>query len=312
MLKRLQKFLLNRSSYQEKIQLSNRNIYILPTRQGLFFSLILLLMLLTAINFSNSLIFLITFFLASIALVSMLFTQKSLLGLSFHSAIASPVFCKQHASIPLHIAIAQKNKFLPCSLTFKFENFNQTIDVLEQNEALLLSIKTQQRGVVIIPPITVSTTFPLGLFYAWSTLKLTTQSLVYPQPLPSKSIIKSNYLSPLSGHNELQKGMEDFSGLDKYIKGQALKHIHWKAFAKQQGLYTKTFSGGSIADKYWLDIKIFDADISLEMRLSYLCYFILQAEKNGDSYGLKMHQESIAINTGDKHKHQCLRLLALT
>ncbi len=315
MLSHLQTYLLKRTSKQEKVSLTNKNIYILPTKQGFFYAFILLLMLLTAINFSNSLIFLLTFFLASLGLVSMLFTQKSLLGLSFQTAIAQPVYCKQNSLIPLYFSLANTStndkEILPSCFIISYDNVKQTIDIFEQKEAIILSIKTTQRGYVNMPPITVSSTFPFGLFYAWSNIKLTTKSLVYPQPIPSKINIKSNQSNNLQGENSPKKGIDDFFGLDKYITGQSLKHIHWKAYAKEQGLYIKTFSSGEYADKYWFDISLFKPQISVEKRLSYLCYFINQAAKNNDYYGLKLNQKVVPINHGDKHKQQCLALLAL-
>ncbi len=311
MFKWFQNYLLNRVAYQEKITLTNKNIYILPTKAGFSFALILLLMLLTAINFSNSLIYLLTFFLVSMAIVSMLFTQKSLLNLSFQTGFGDPVFCKQSAMIPLTTTVSNRQQLFPAALTLKFNNFTQTIDIIKQHEAVTLPINTKTRGYVTIPPITVSTTFPFGLFYAWSTIKLSNQTLVYPQPVKTASFDQSGRSIENGGDKNQHRGMDDFSGLDKFIKGQSAKQVHWKAYAKQQGLYIKIFSGGSNSDRYWFDIDMFDSVIRFEQRLSYLTYLIIQAEKNGDSYGLKTSQHTIAINRGNSHKHHCLKVLAL-
>lgn len=311
MLKRLQNYLQSRINYQENVALTNNKIYILPTKAGLFFALILFLMLITAINFSNSLIYLLTFFLASLAIVSLFFAQKSLLGLSFQAGIASPVFCKQISHIPLNISFAVNYQPLPNSLTIECENFKLAIDVLEQQEATMLPIKTHSRGYVKIPTITISSLFPFGLFNAWSNIKLSNQSIVYPHPLKSNSDIQLSQVSADSGKQSNNKGSEDFLGLDKFIPGQSLKQVHWKAYAKQQGMYIKIFSGGSQSTRHWFDIEMFEAFITIEQRLSYLAYFIIQADKNGESYGLKIVNQSIAINNGTPHKHQCLKVLAL-
>jgi uncharacterized protein (DUF58 family) len=312
MFKRLQKYLQSNISYQEVFTLSNNKIYILPTKAGLFFALILFLMLITAINFSNSLIYLLTFFLASLAISSMFFTQKSLLGLSFQAGVASPVYCQQISQVPLNISYAPNYQSLPSCLTIKLENFTLTIDSLEQQEAIMLPIKTLKRGYVKIPLITISSIFPFGLFNAWSNIKLSNQSVVYPLPIISDDFVKLAQKSVHSGkQNSSNKGMEDFIGLDKYVAGQSLKQVHWKAYAKQQGMYIKKFSGGSLSDRYWFDFEMFEPFSTLEQRLSYLTYFILQADKNGDSYGLKIPKHTIAINNGSIHKHQCLKAMAL-
>ena len=312
MLKSLQNYLQSRIDYQDRITLSNNKIYILPTKAGLFFALILLLMLITAINFNNSLIYLLTFFLASLAIVSMFFTQKSLLGLSFQAGIASPVFCKQIIHIPLNISYATTDQLLPCCLTIQLENFTLTIDNLELQEAILLPVKTIQRGYAKIPLITISSTFPFGLFHAWSNIKLSNQSLVYPLPIKSDHLVKLTHISAHAGkQNNDNQGLEDFIGLDKFMPGQSLKQVHWKAYAKQQGMYIKKFSGASASNKYWFDIDMFNVFTTLEQRLSYLTYFIIQADKKGDSYGLKIPKKNIEINNGVTHKHLCLKALAL-
>jgi len=312
MLKRLQNYLQSRIDYQDIFTLYNNKIYILPTKSGLFFALILFLMLITAINFSNSLIYLLTFFLSSLAISSMFFAQKSLLGLSFQAGVANPVYCQQVSHIPLNLSFASNYHSLPSCLTIKLEDFSMTIDVLDQQEAVMLPIKTLKRGYVKIPLITISSTFPFGLFNAWSNIKLSNQSIVYPQPVKSDHVVKSSQTSLNSGQlNNNNKGLEDFSGLDKFIPGQSLKQVHWKAYAKQQGMYIKNFSGGSISDRYWFDSEMFGSFVTMEQRLKYLTYFIIEADKNGDSYGLKIPQQTIAINTGNAHKHQCLKALAL-
>jgi uncharacterized protein (DUF58 family) len=274
-------------------------------------------MLLTAINFSNSLIFLLTFFLASLAIISMLFTQKSLLGLTIETNIAKPAFCNQKISIPLllstdqiYLTNEQKNS-LPSSIQITYHHFTQNIDILNNDKRLYLDIKTKNRGYIQLDPITISSTFPFGLFYAWSIVKLTNKSIVYPEIIKFKQAIQRDFMNAESGENEQSTGMEDFAGLDKYKAGQSLKKVHWKVYAKQQGMYIKNYTGGAISNKYWFSLELFDSHIDIEKRLSYLSYLIDDAEIKGHSYGLKMPQQIIAINSGSKHKNQCLKVLAL-
>lgn len=307
----LQKYLLNRIKYKDKISLINKNIYILPTKGGLFFSIILILMLFTAINFSNSLIFLVTFFLASMSIISMLYAQKNLLGLSFHCNIAKPVFCKQAISIPFVISTSKQHNTLPSTITIQCGSFTQSINLLTQTGAIDLLVTTKQRGYFSLPPMTISSTFPFGLFYAWSIIKLNNKSLVYPHQIKNKQDRQLDFSGTGSNEHNHTKGTEDFTGLDKFVKGQSLNKVHWKAYAKQQGMYIKNYSGNSSSSKYWFDIEAFDSSITVEKRLSYLTYLISDAEKNGHSYGLKINQHQLAINHGKIHKHQCLKMLAL-
>jgi len=311
MLKKLQHYLIKRIEVQKQASLHSKRIYILPTRQGLLFALTVFVMLMAAINFSNSLIYLITFFLTSMAILSMLYTQKNLLGLTFYTSIASPVYSGETAYIPLHIVTKNHHtvKTSHYAITIKTDNFSQTLDPSDYSEPINIPVISKQRGYIQIPTIVISTIFPFGLFYAWSNIKLSTLSLAYPKP--QKHQLPTN-LNSLQSTNEgsQSKGNSDFYGLDKYQIGESLKQIHWKAYAKGQGLYIKRYSGSDSNNFYWLEWEKFEY-LEPEKRLSVLTHLITEAEKKGDFYGLRLPHVNLAINNGQNHKHQCLEQLAL-
>ena len=72
--------------------IGRRRLYILPTRSGAIFAVLLVVMLLGATNYSNSLAFALTFWLAAIALVSMHHAHANLVGLRLSTIHAGPVF----------------------------------------------------------------------------------------------------------------------------------------------------------------------------------------------------------------------------
>jgi len=314
MLKKLQKYLIKRIEVQQQVTLQNKRIFILPTKQGLLFALTLLVMLMAAINFSNSLIYLITFFLSSLAVLSMLSTQKNLLGLTFYTTAATPVYCGETAYIPLHIydknnQNSQNSSNPHYAIRINTDNFSQTLDSSDYSEPVNIPVLSSKRGYIQLPVIVVSSVFPFGLFYAWSNIQLKTQSLAYPKPL--KYQLPDN-LTSIQSNNEGKnsQGNSDFHGLDKYSPGESLKQVHWKAYAKGQGLYIKRYSGSDSNNFYWLEWNKFN-QLGSEERLSILTYLITEAEKKGDHFGLLLPQKTLAIDSGKKHKHLCLEQLAL-
>ncbi|MDD3450149.1 MAG: DUF58 domain-containing protein, partial [Gammaproteobacteria bacterium] len=72
--------------------LERHRIYILPTRQGLLFGALLVVMLLGAINYSNNLAFVLTFVLGGQAVVSILYTYRNLAGLRLRAGHHGEVF----------------------------------------------------------------------------------------------------------------------------------------------------------------------------------------------------------------------------
>lgn len=326
----LQNVLLKRIHREDYATLTSGRIYILPTREGIIYAIMILVMLAAAINFNNSLVFFFTFLMAGIGIISMHMTQQNLLGLQFSIGHVKPVFCFQNLNIPLTITQSDDNSTKNFLFTNRLSNYSIAIQLQEQttvkstlsSPALLktlidvlhhettvlqLSSPTLKRGYFELPFLTVSTRFPLGLFRAWSNIILNSNALVYPEPV-SQVDYKAQNGSDSEGLGTQGRGFDDFSGFKSYQPGESLKHIHWKAYAREQGLLSKTFSGSNNRE-YWIDWS--ELSGAVEHRLSQLSRVIIDAESRGDRYGLVLPGTTIRINQGLTHQHRCLKALAL-
>ncbi|MCW8932135.1 MAG: DUF58 domain-containing protein [Gammaproteobacteria bacterium] len=327
LLTKLQHWLLKRVSRKDSTVLKSNSIYILPTKEGIIYAVMIFLMLSAAINFNNSLVFFCTFLMAGVGLISMHMTQQNLLDLQFSIAHVKPVFCFQNLSLPLIISqstdqlanksMSKKKNLTKYSIAIQFSHqqtqsnevfLKEITDVpFDETSLLQLNSPTTQRGIFELPPLTISTRYPLGLFRAWTNIQLNNDAVIYPNP--------ENKFShkPLNGTNSegqgiKGRGFDDFSGFKSYQKGESLKHIHWKAYAREQGMLSKTFTGGN-NHEYWLDWNEFSGDT--ENKLRQLCRLVIDAEEQGDRYGLILPNKTINISRGQVHHHQCLRELAM-
>ena len=88
-----------------------------------------------------------------------------------------------------------------------------------------------------------------------------------------------------------------------------MKRIYWKAMAKEQGLYTKVYSGAQTSI-VWLEWSRTPGG-SVEERLSQLCRWVLDAEQSGFSYGLRLPSNRLNPDYGETHRAHCLKALAL-
>src|SRR5690606_18853430 len=86
------RWLLRRIPPASSVRLDQRRIFIMPTRVGLAFAAALLLMLLTAINYQNSLAYGLTFLLGALFLVTILHTWRNLAGLLLHAGGTTAAF----------------------------------------------------------------------------------------------------------------------------------------------------------------------------------------------------------------------------
>ena len=288
-------------------QLHRRNVYILPTRHGLMFAVLLLLMLIGAINYNNSLAYLMTFLLASLGIVAILHTYRNLLRLSLTSGHIEPRFAGETLTIPVRIDNRQDPVRLAIEIYFPGENPGVVDIEGQQQQNIDLEIIPQRRGHHLLNRFTIATRFPLGLFRAWAHVHLKQYYLVYPRPaaisqLPADSLYK------LKVTGDQGVGADDFAGLRPYHSGDSLRHIHWKVAARQQGLLTKQF-GGDRSEELWLDWSSLP-DVPLEQRLSILTRWVLLAEREGKSYGLRLPGLVLEPDRGGPHRHQCLKALA--
>lgn len=303
----LRRFFVGEGPQTPPYHLHRRNVYILPTKQGLIFANLLMLMLIGAINYNNNLAYLMTFLLASLSVVAILHTYRNLLQLAISAGHIEPRFVGETLTIPLRI----DNRSGPTRLAIELQFPGEDASVLDINphhqQFIELETVSTYRGRHVLQRFTIATRFPLGLFRAWANVHLQHSYLVYPRPaaihqLPSHSYYKLK----VSGDQGV--GADDFAGLRQYHKGDSLRHIHWKAAARQQGLLTKQF-GGDRSEELWLDWDSLP-DIDVEQRLSILTRWVLLAEREGKSYGLRLPNEIIAPNRGDQHRHYCLKALA--
>lgn len=290
------------------ITLGRRNIYILPTRDGLFFAAVLILMLIGSINYGNSLGYLLCFLLGSLAVVAILHTYKNLYRLEISMGEIKPVFCQQRLHIPL--LVNNLNGPLRLALHVRLRNGKtlavQDIDA-NTSSTIVLNYKTLHRGRLTLEGLRISSRFPLGLFQAWSILNFSRTALVYPQPARHDQRAPESVRAE-GTDGEQGRGNDDFRSLRYYQPGDSLRHIHWKALAKKQGLLTKQF-GAENRLELWLDWHSL-APLGTEARLSLLTRWIIEAQKNGVAYGLDLPGTRIAPANSSLHQHRCLRLLA--
>lgn len=89
------------------IELNHRRIFILPSKGGLALGLVILLMLISSINYNNSMGFVFTFLLAAAAQASTLYSFKNLSGLSV--SLAKSPACYSGFSSQINLRIHEPN-----------------------------------------------------------------------------------------------------------------------------------------------------------------------------------------------------------
>ena len=291
--------------------LHRQRIYILPTRYGLLFAVMLLVILLGAMNYGSNLAFALCFLLGGLALVGMYHTHDNLLQLKIEILGVSPVFAGE--TLRFQLRLENPGSRARYGITIESPEGQWAAYRVPPRQAIRaeLKIPTTQRGYLACPRFAISTEYPLALFHAWTWLNLAADGLVYPRPA---ELIEQPQLSlrerpgQHSQNNHLA-GSEDFNGLRKYRSGDAQRHIAWRAVARGRGLFTKEFVD-ALDTETWLDFNTWP-NTDVEERLSRLCAQILATEERGSNYGLRLPTEAIKPDQGITHQNACLKALAL-
>ena len=95
---RFQRWWQARQPRTDSLRLTQRNVYILPTRAGWMMALTLLVLLVASINFQLNLGYLLTFLLAGSAAVGMVICHSTLRGLTLHLVAPEPRSCSRSCS----------------------------------------------------------------------------------------------------------------------------------------------------------------------------------------------------------------------
>jgi len=300
-----------------------QRIYIIPTRVGYAYAVLLLIMLIGAINYNNSLGHLLCFLLVSIGHVAMHYSHRNIRQSTLTLSADSPVFCGQNASIHCTLSNDDTQTHYQQSIALTAPHrrrrwqfiqayqIQQTLTSVEAGDSTFCKVlvPTQQRGWQSIDKVRLSSLYPLGFFFTWTVINSDCHILVYPKPegnlpLPSSSGIAKQAMQVL------KKGDDDFSGFRNYRVGESLHHIAWKALARDELMRSKDFSSpqGQHLILDWLDTA---ALTSVEAKLSQLCQWIITAEATGSLYALILPQQTIELGHGKLHQHNCLKALAL-
>ena len=324
--RRAQRWLESRLPFTDHVTLSQRTVYILPTRPGLMLAITLITLLVASINYQLNLGYLLTFLLAGSALVGMHVCHGTLRGLAINLiAPTAAHYAGDSAAIDIKLTNTRRTPRhgIGVSVINRQEDAtHQTIksqwawtDVPAQGSSTVqVAFSPPRRGLHCLPTLTVETRFPLGTFRVWTVWQPAAQILVYPAaepnspPLPHETHQSGGDAATMRAFNS-----NEFDGIRSYRRGDPLKRVVWKKAAKVDdrgnGLVVRDTQQAQ-HHALWLDfMQVRSGD--KEQKLSRLCAWVLQADKLGLDYGVRLPACEIEPACGEAHKRHCLEALAL-
>ncbi len=306
--RRFDAWLAKRSPPRQQLTLDQKKVFIFPSRVGLGFLVLLLMLLVLAINYQNNLVFALCFSLFSLLIVSILHTFANLSGIRLSAGSAEPVFAGELAHFHLLVDSGKRARH---QLQFGFINDPVSVRDMEQPNQRIdvrLPWPSQHRGYLTPGRLYLRSDFPLGLIRCWSRPLMDWHCLVYPQPKMLRPL-QTAHAEGEGGAVDRLRDSDEFSGFQRYQRGESPRRIHWKAYAKGQELLSKHYEA-SLAREMILDWDSLP-EFDVEDRLSVLCAWALESDKRGHSFALRLPGVWIESGSGAAHLTAVLRELAL-
>ncbi|QHE87114.1 DUF58 domain-containing protein [Hydrogenophaga sp. BPS33] len=309
----------NRLPRRDTLTLTQRNVYILPTRAGWMLALTLLLLLVASINYQLNLGYLLTFLLAGSAVAGMHMCHANLRGLTLHLNPPEPVHAGQAAVLEIRLSSERKRTRHGIGMGVIGANLAHAplawTDVPAQaSTTLQVSWPVPARGQHALPALHAFTLFPLGTFRVWTVWRPASTVLVYPEPESAPPPLPPGEPQAGSSGSARVQSTGEFDGVRAYRRGDPIKAVVWKkaaqAFAAGRDELVSRDALSTQRQQLWLDHAQCGAG-DLEGRLSRLTAWVLMADRLGLDFGLRVPGREIAPDQGPTHRARCLETLAL-
>lgn len=287
------------------ILLHRHRIYVLPTRFGLLFAAVLLVMLLGALNYNNNPALLLTCLLGAASFQSVFQAFRTLNGLELHALRPEPCHAGGMLRIGLAFRAAGRQRL---SLRARVADSEFVFDLAaDADEQVTIAIPAPQRGWQRIGRIRLCCEYPFGLFRVWSWLNPDFAALVYPQPEAAAAPLPLAH--DAAAEVPVRRSGDEFGMLRDYHPSDPRRSIAWKASARHDTLLVKEFE-----QRHGREVVLDWAATSrlpYEARISRLARWAGDCEAAHDRFLLRLPDGCIGPGLGPDHLHACLRALAL-
>lgn len=285
--------------------LHRSNIFILPSKFGVVFGLLNVLLFILGVNYQNNLVIILSFFCFSLFVTTMLLCYQNMAGIRIKPIARQEYVAGELLSIECQLV----SKHSKHGLTLYYQGEpSHDVAALVGERATALSLNKRVRGLHRLPRLIIASEYPLGLFRAWSNLEFEQDIIVFPALLPYTEQLSAIEQNDGAHSSRRTISGDSFSGLAPYREGESLKRVAWKQLAQGKGLLSKQFEQ-TIGEPQWLDLSDIDA-AGIERKLCHLAYLVNHFASISQPFGLKLGEKRLDVGHGNAHRYAALSMLA--
>lgn len=284
-------------------------VWVWPNGRTLGLAAVLVAMCYAGASQNNGAAYLLCFVLTSLTIVSLAHAWVNLQGLQVSVESIAPVFAGD--DVAASVVVTGRNARSHFGVNISGSGGEPTVvenDIASASPSRLeVRFPSPNRGHYRNVPLRITSEYPLGFFTARQSVQVAHDFYVYPEPRGSAPFPVSVAPTRQPRDGVRHEG-DDFGGTRMWRPGESQRHIDWKAAARNPTLLTKQWTGETD------EILYFDWEalpsLGVEARLSQLAKWVVSAERNFETYELRLPGKIVRAGRGEQHFHECLRALA--
>jgi len=267
---------------KRRLEIKGKKTYIIPSRFGLFYLMILFLSIIISVSFGHPFSYFFTSLLFVIFIISAFWANSYVSNLNV-SSFNQDSLVQESKDFSLRLNISGPGQdIINCQVQ---HDKGQSVDIFEDRSEAHISVHSSfsKWGVKDSIRVKLSSSYPYFLFYTWKYINLEDRVYVYPS-------VDQTEMNKL-----IDKNLQEFSDIeiDEYHKGDPLSRIYWKKVSSTGKYYIKQDVGGDS------EINILDEAIlqneSIENGVGVLCHSIHNHIKSGKSFAYKSKDGRLKI-----------------
>lgn len=258
----------------------HKSVKVRPTKQFFLLLFGIIGLFLQAYMHNYNIVYIMMFFLVSVAGASTYFGMKNLHPLTLEFVSQERFFAGQNASFTLKLQNSASYHVYDLRISCKESSFYLPSLEKESSKHIQLQANFAKRGYVTLGSVHIESLFPLIHERKFRDISLEQELVVYAEPLGKPLLHRLNIDKRESGD------LSDFEGIHGFLQGESFSAIHWASLAKNETLMKKVFSYEEEQEELRFTYEELEGDS--ESRLSQLTLWVLECEAYGFAFTLEL------------------------
>lgn len=262
----------------------HRSVKVRPTKEFFLLLFGIIGLFVQAYMHNYNIVYIMMFFLVSVAGASTYFGMKNLHPLTLEFVSQERFFVGESAAFTLKLSNSASHSVYDLHISYKDAAYSIKSLKSESSKHIKLHTKFLKRGKAALGSVHIESLFPLIHERKFRDIALERELLIYAHPEGESLLHSLNIDEKESGD------LSNFKGIYDFVQGESLSTIHWASLAKNELLMKRVFSYDEEQEELHFSYDALSGDS--QSRLSQLTLWVLECEAYGFMFTLELGEKS--------------------